>query len=74
MKGFRLCRYNDEFGCATILTSLLNPMTPNRGIPPSVEEMEDSLFEIARTGARRLLQKAPEAEIEVPSERACRAR
>lgn len=41
-----------------------NECTPISGIPTSVEEMEDALFKIARAGARRMLQKALEAEIE----------
>ena len=38
--------------------------TPESEIPTSVEGMEDELYKIARSGARRLLQKALEAEIE----------
>lgn len=38
--------------------------TPREQIPTSLETMESELFEIARSGARRLLQKALEAEIE----------
>ena len=38
--------------------------TSKTKVPTSIEELESDLFEIARTGARRLLQKALEAEIE----------
>ena len=37
---------------------------PDRADPASLETMENELFEIARSGARRLLQEALEAEIE----------
>ena len=39
--------------------------TPRSEIPTSIEGMESELYQIARAGARRLLQKALEAEIEV---------
>jgi len=38
--------------------------TPNDSVPTSLEEAEAALWEVARSGARRLLQAALEAEID----------